>query len=162
MVLAIGFLLLVSLVVSAVLSSFTGMLSASIGEATLIAHAVDIIVSSGFTTLLFALIYEFVPDIRIQWKDVCRRADFDPVHHRQIPHRLYSGTSGVSSAFGAAGALITVLLRVYYSSLIFFLGAEFSKVYAVDYGSGVVPAENAQPLKTEPQSARRESSPLMQ
>ena len=154
MVLAIGFLLLVSLVVSAVLSSFTGMLSALYRRSDSHRACGDIIVSSGFTTLLFALIKKFVSDIRIQWKDVCRRADFDPVHHRQIPHGLYSGTSGVSSAFGAAGALITVLLRVYYSSLIFFLGAEFTKVYAVGYGSGVVPAENAQPLKTEPQSAR--------
>ena len=67
---------------------------------------------------------------------------------------LYIGTSGVSSAFGAAGSLITVLVWVYYSSLIFFLGAEFTKVYAAEYGSGVVPTENAQPLKTEPQSAR--------
>jgi membrane protein len=58
---------------------------------------------------------------------------------------LYLGTSGVTSAYGAAGSIITVLLWVYYSSLIFFLGAEFTKMYASEYGSGVVPSEHAQP-----------------
>jgi membrane protein len=60
----------------------------------------------------------------------------------------------VSSSFGAAGSLITVLVWVYYSSLIFFLGAEFTKVYASEYGSGVVPAEHAQRIdNAAPQSA---------
>jgi membrane protein len=65
----------------------------------------------------------------------------------------------VTSAYGAAGSLITVLLWVYYSSLIFFFGAEFTQVYATQYGSGVVPAENAQPIASVPQSQKRESPP---
>jgi membrane protein len=156
MVLAIGFLLLVSLVVTAVLSSFTGMLSSFLGEATLIAHAADLLVSFGFTTLLFALIYKFVPDIRIQWRDVWVGAALTSVLFTLGKYLigLYIGTSGVTSVFGAAGSLITVLVWVYYSALIFFLGAEFTKVYAAEYGSGVAPADNAQPVKTAPQSRR--------
>jgi membrane protein len=146
MVLAIGFLLLVSLLVTALLSSFTGMLSSLLGDATFVAHAIDILVSFGFVTLLFALIYKYVPDVEIQWKDVWVGAALTSVLFTIGKYLigLYIGTSGVSSSFGAAGSLITVLVWVYYSSLIFFLGAEFTKVYASEYGSGVVPAEHAE------------------
>jgi membrane protein len=155
MVLAIGFLLLVSLVVTAVLSSFTGMLSSYLGDATFVAHALDILVSFGFVTLLFALIYKYVPDVEIQWRDVWIGAALTSVLFTLGKYLigLYIGTSGVSSTFGAAGSLITILVWVYYSSLIFFLGAEFTRVYATQYGSGVAPAENAQQMDAAPQSA---------
>jgi membrane protein len=155
MVLAIGFLLLVSLVVTAVLSSFTAMLSSFLGDATFVAHAVDILVSFGFVTLLFALIYKYVPDVEIEWRDVWIGAALTSILFTVGKYLigLYIGTSGVSSTFGAAGSLITILVWVYYSSLIFFLGAEFTRVYATEYGSGVVPAENAQPMDAAPQSA---------
>ena len=68
---------------------------------------------------------------------------------------LYLGHSAVSSTYGAAGALITVLLWVYYSALIFFLGAEFTQVYAAQYGSGVAPDEHAEPLANR----KRETPP---
>jgi membrane protein len=155
MVLGIGFLLLVSLVVTAVLSSFTGMLSSWLGDATFIAHAVDLLVSFGFVTLLFALIYKYVPDVEIQWRDVWVGAALTAILFTIGKYLigLYIGTSGVTSTFGAAGSLITILVWVYYSSLIFFLGAEFTRVYATEYGSGVAPAENAQPMDAAPQSA---------
>jgi membrane protein len=155
MVLGIGFLLLVSLVVTAVLSSFTGMLSNWFGDATFIAHAIDILVSFGFVTLLFALIYKYVPDVEIQWRDVWVGAALTAILFTIGKYLigLYIGTSGVTSTFGAAGSLITILIWVYYSSLIFFLGAEFTRVYATEYGSGVAPAENAQPMDAAPQSA---------
>jgi membrane protein len=155
MVLAIGFLLLVSLVVTAVLSSFTSMLSSFLGDATFVAHAIDILVSFGFVTLLFALIYKYVPDVEIQWRDVWVGAALTSILFTIGKYLigLYIGTSGVSSTFGAAGSLITILVWVYYSSLIFFLGAEFTRVYATQYGSGVAPAKNAQPMDAAPQSA---------
>lgn len=155
MVLAIGFLLLVSLVVTAVLSSFTSMLGSFLGDATFVAHAIDILVSFGFVTLLFALIYKYVPDVEIQWRDVWIGAALTSILFTLGKYLigLYIGTSGVSSTFGAAGALITILVWVYYSSLIFFLGAEFTRVYATQYGSGVAPAENAQRIDAAPQSA---------
>jgi membrane protein len=156
MVLAIGFLLLVSLVVTAVLSSFTSMLSSFLGDATFVAHAIDILVSFGFVTLLFALIYKYVPDVEIQWRDVWVGAALTSILFTIGKYLigLYIGTSGVSSTFGAAGSLITILVWVYYSSLIFFLGAEFTRVYATQYGSGVAPAENAQPVDAAPQAAK--------
>ena len=155
MVLAIGFLLLVSLVVTAVLSSFTSMLSSFLGDATFVAHAIDILVSFGFVTLLFALIYKYVPDVEIRWRDVWVGAALTSILFTIGKYLigLYIGTSGVNSTFGAAGSLITILVWVYYSSLIFFLGAEFTRVYATQYGSGVAPAENARPMDAAPQSA---------
>jgi membrane protein len=155
MVLGIGFLLLVSLVVTAVLSILTGMLSSFLGEATFVAHAVDLLVSFAFVTLLFALIYKFVPDVNIQWKDVWVGAALTSILFTVGKYLigLYIGSSGVSSTFGAAGSLITILVWVYYSSLIFFLGAEFTRVYATEYGSGVVPAENAERMDAAPHSA---------
>ena len=155
MVLAIGFLLLVSLVVTAVLSSFTAMVGSLLGDATFVAHAIDILVSFGFVTLLFALIYKYVPDVEIQWRDVWVGAALTSILFTIGKYLigLYIGTSGVGSTFGAAGSLITILVWVYYSSLIFFLGAEFTRVYATQYGSGVAPAENAQPMDAAPQSA---------
>jgi membrane protein len=155
MVLAIGFLLLVSLVVTAMLTSFTAMISSFLGDATFVAHAIDILVSFGFVTLLFALIYKYVPDVEIQWRDVWVGAALTSILFTIGKYLigLYIGTSGVSSTFGAAGSLITILVWVYYSSLIFFLGAEFTRVYATQYGSGVAPAENAQRMDAAPQSA---------
>lgn len=156
MVLGIGFLLLVSLIVSALLSSFTGMLTSILGDATFIAHVLDILVTFGFIIFLFALIYKFVPDVEIMWKDVWIGAAITSILFTVGKYLigLYIGTSGVSSTFGAAGSLITILVWVYYSSLVFFLGAEFTKVYAAEYGSGVVPAKNAQAMDPTPQSAR--------
>ncbi len=155
MVLAIGFLLLVSLVVTAMLTSFTAMISSFLGDATFVAHAIDILVSFGFVTLLFALIYKYVPDVEIQWRDVWVGAALTSILFTIGKYLigLYIGTSGVSSTFGAAGSLITILVWVYYSSLIFFLGAEFTRVYATQYGSGVAPAANAQRMDAAPQSA---------
>jgi membrane protein len=158
MVLAIGFLLIVSLLVSAVLASFTRMLSGLFGDAAVIAHIVDVLVSFGFITLLFALIYKYVPDVEIQWRDVWVGAAITSVLFTlgKFAIGLYIGTSGVTSGYGAAGSILTVLLWVYYSSLIFFFGAEFTRVYASEYGSGVVPSEHAQPAdaNASPQVAR--------
>ena len=115
MVLGIGFLLLVSLIVSALLSSFTGMLTSILGDATFIAHVLDILVTFGFIIFLFALIYKFVPDVEIMWKDVWIGAAITSILFTVGKYLigLYIGTSGVSSTFGAAGSLITILVWVY-------------------------------------------------
>jgi membrane protein len=112
----------------------------------IVGHALDVLISFGFVTLLFALIYKFLPDAEIRWKDVWIGAALTSVLFTvgKSLIGLYLGSSGVTSVYGAAGSLITVLLWVYYSSLIFFLGAEFTQVYAARYGSGVAPAANAQ------------------
>ena len=161
MVLGIGFLLLVSLVVSAVLSGFTQWMGSLVGGAAVIAHVLDIVVSFVFVTILFAMIYKYLPDAEIEWRDVIIGAALTSLLFTigKFAIGLYLGTSGVTSAFGAAGSLITVLVWVYYSSLIFFLGAEFPQVFASRYGSGDKPAENAQSLASVPKSDRRQSPP---
>jgi membrane protein len=161
MVLGVGFLLLVSLIVSAVLSGLTQFMGTLIGGAAVIAHLLDITVSFVFVTVLFAMIYKFLPDVRIHWKDVWIGAALTSVLFNigKFLIGLYLGSSSVTSAYGAAGSLITVLLWVYYSSLIFFLGATFTKVYATEYGSGVVPAENAQPTPAAAREFKDRQSP---
>lgn len=161
MILGIGFLLVVSLAASAILTTFTQFAGQWLGTNALLAHGLDVIISFVFVTALFAMIYKFLPDVRIEWRDVGVGAALTSLLFTigKILIGLYLGTSGVTSAYGAAGSLITVLLWVYYSSLIFFLGAEFTQVYARDYGSGVVPAENAQPLAVAQQIEPRESPP---
>lgn len=142
MVLGVGFLLLVSLAVSAFITALTRFLGGLIGEAALIAHSLDVVISFLFVTFLFAMIYKFLPDVEIHWKDVWIGAGLTSVLFTigKFLIGFYLGTSGVTSAYGAAGSLITILLWVYYSALIFFLGAEFTQVYAMQYGSGVSPA----------------------
>ncbi|HEU4343544.1 MAG TPA: YihY/virulence factor BrkB family protein [Candidatus Binatia bacterium] len=159
MVVGIGFLLLVSLVVSALLAGVTELLNSFFNGAALIAHALDILVSFAFITVLFAVMFKFLPDARIRWRDVWIGAALTSLLFTigKFLIGLYLGTSGVTSAYGAAGSLITVLLWVYYSSLIFFFGAEFTQVYATQFGSGVVPAENAQSMAAA--KAARESPP---
>ena len=161
MVLAIGFLLLVSLVITALLTGLTKYLGNLIGGAALLAHAVDILLSFAFVSVLFAMIYKFLPDVRIQWKDVMVGAALTSFLFTigKFFIGLYLGSSGVTSAYGAAGSLITVLLWVYYSSLIFFLGAEFTQVYASQYGSGVVPAQNAESIANAGLEEKRASPP---
>lgn len=161
MVLGVGFLLLVSLVITTILTHLTLYIGSLIGGAAIVAYLLDIVVSFGFVTILFAMIYQFLPDVRIQWKDVWIGAALTSFLFTvgKFLIGLYLGTSGVTSSFGAAGSLITVLLWVYYSALIFFFGAEFTQIYASRYGSGVVPAENAVPIASIPESERRESPP---
>jgi membrane protein len=146
MVLSIGFLLLVSLVVSAVLTAMTQLLGSFFGAGNGGPHVLDLGISFIFVTLLFALIYKYLPDAHIRWKEVWVGAAITSILFSigKTLIGLYLGTSGVTSVYGAAGSLITVLLWVYYSALIFFLGAEFTQVYAAEYGSGVVPAETAE------------------
>jgi membrane protein len=161
MVLGIGFLLLVSLAISALASGFTKVMGDVLGATVFLTHLLDLGVSFVFVTVLFAMIYKYLPDARIQWKDVWIGAGLTSFLFTigKILIGIYLGTSGVASTYGAAGSLITVLLWVYYSSLIFFLGAELTQVYARDYGSGLVPANNAQPIARAEENKKRESPP---
>ena len=154
MVLAVGFLLLVSLVVSALVSGLSEFVGTLIGGEAVIAHLLDVVVSFAFVTLLFGLIYKFVPDIEIEWKDVWIGAGLTSILFTigKFLIGFYLGSSSVTSAYGAAGSIVTVLLWVYYSALIFLLGAEFTQAYADAYGSGVVRAENAETSPTADKS----------
>jgi membrane protein len=145
MLLAIGFLLLVSLVVTTAISAFSDYLSGMLPGIELIWPAVDILISFGFVIILFALIYKFLPDVRIAWRDVWIGAGLTAFLFSvgKFLIGLYLGKSAVTATYGAAGSLVTILLWVYYSSLIFFFGAEVTRVYATQYGSGLKPTEIA-------------------
>jgi membrane protein len=161
MVLAVGFLLLVSLVVTALLTAFSQFIGSLLGGVAFLSHLLDIVVSFAFVTLLFAMIYKFVPDVQIQWKDVWIGAALTSILFTigKFLIGLYLGSSGVTSAYGAAGSLITVLLWVFYSSLIFLFGAEFTQGYASTYGPGVVPSAHAESSPASSDRKRQSQSP---
>lgn len=137
LILGVGFLLMVSLIASAALAALGDWLGAFITEWSLVLPVLDILLSLGMTTLLFALIYKFVPRERIAWGDVWIggfvTAALFTVGKFLIG--LYLGRSSLSSAYGAAGSVMVLLLWIYYSAQIFLLGAEFTREYAYLYGS---------------------------
>jgi len=145
MVLGIGFLLLVSLVISAVLSGLGNYLNSLIPGLHIIMEILNIIISFAMVTVLFAAIFKILPDIIIPWKDVWVGAAVTGALFSLGKYLigLYLGQASFGSSYGAAGSIIIILLWVYYSSQILFFGAEFTKVYASHYGSLVVPNNNA-------------------
>jgi membrane protein len=145
LVLGVGFLLLVSLLVSTVLSAAITFMSGALPGGEGLWHAVELGVSFGFTTLLFALIYKLLPAVEIAWRDVWVGAAMTAVLFTlgKFLIGLYLGQSGIDSAYGAASSLVLVLVWVYYAGLIFFFGAEFTQVYANTYGTGVTPGKEA-------------------
>ena len=141
LVLAIGFLLLVSLVVTTVVSALTAYFSDLLPGSTYVWHTVDVVVSFGFVTVLFAMIYKILPDVQLTWRDVAIGATITSLLFTvgKFLIGFYLGHATISSTYGAAGSFVTLLIWVYYSALIFFYGAEITQVYATQYGSGVVP-----------------------
>lgn len=152
MILVIGFLLVVSLILSAVLGFFTNRISERIPEVAIFLPFIDFAVSFAITTLLFALIYRLLPSVKIAWRDVWIGAAITSLLFNlgKILIGLYLGRSDVGSAFGAAGSLVVVLVWIYYSAQIFLLGAEFTFVYANQYGSRVQPAHYARYFEPPP------------
>ena len=133
MILGIAFLLMVSLVLSAVIS----VLGKWWGAAEIFAHMLEIVLSFGLSTVLFALIYKFIPRVHVGWHDVWIGAAVTALLFAvgKFLIGLYLGKSSVASAFGAAGSLVVVMVWVYYSAQIFLFGAEFTWVYAHEFGS---------------------------
>lgn len=137
MVLAMGFLLIVSLLVSALLS-FTGRwLEPVFGEWVVVAATINAVGGFVLVATMFALIYKVMPQARVEWKDVWIGAIFTALLFTlgKSLIGLYVGRSGVASGFGAAGSLVVILVWVYYSAQIFLLGAEFTWCYANAFGS---------------------------
>ena len=130
LVMSIGFLLLVSLVVSAVLSVVGDMMMPG---SAFMARATEFVTSLGVLTILFAMIYKFLPELRIAWRDVWIGAAFTSLLFwiGKFAIGLYIAKSSVASGFGAAGTVVVIVAWVYYSSLIFFYGAEFTRQYAL-------------------------------
>jgi membrane protein len=134
LVLSIGFLLLVSLVVSAVLSALGDLM---LPGSAFVARAAEFVTSLGVLTVLFAMIYKWLPTRRIAWRDVWVGAAVTSLLFwaGKYAISLYIATTAMASGFGAAGTVVVIIAWVYYSSLIFFYGAEFTREYALRYGS---------------------------
>lgn len=146
LILVIGFLLLVSLVVSAGLSAVSAWVAVYWSESLIfLFKAIDILVSLGVVTLLFAAIYKFLPDAKIRWRDVWIGALVTSVLFviAKFALGLYFGQSDPASTYGAAGSVILIMLWVSYSGLILLFGAQFTQVYARHHGRRVVPTEGA-------------------
>ena len=143
--LAVGFLLLVSLVISAALSGLEGYLNAAMPLESWVWHAANLLTSFLVVALLFALIYKFLPDARIAWKDVWIGAGVTSSLFTAGKYAIgvYLGRTAMTSAYGAAGSFAVLLLWVYYSALISFFGAEFTQVYARCCGCELRPKAQA-------------------
>jgi len=125
MILVIGFLLLISMVITTALSAVTSALGDVLPMPGFVAHSVNFIASFIVTTLLFALIFKVLPDAKVRWRDVWMGAIFTALLFSigRFLLGLYLGKASTASSYGAAGSLVVVLLWVYYSSLILFFGA---------------------------------------
>ena len=145
MILTVCFLLLVSLVLSVAITAATNLLSDLGPVGGFFIQVANFVVSVGIITALFALIYRYLPDARIEWRDVWVGGFVTAVLFTigKTLIGLYLGSSSAASAYGAAGSLVILLLWIYYSTLILLFGAEITQVYAAKYGRGVRPAEHA-------------------
>lgn len=146
LILAVGFLLLVSLALSAGLSAFSDWVSVHLSESlNVVFHVADIALSLAIITILFASIYKFLPDAQIRWKDVWPGAILTSLLFTlaKFALGLYFGKSDPGSTYGAAGSIILIMLWVSYAGLILLFGAEFTQVYAKRYGKEIKPTAAA-------------------
>lgn len=146
MVASVGFLLLVSLVIDALLVIFQGMLSKILEGITLyILNAVNIMISLVLITVIFGLLFKVLPDAKIKWRDVWVGAGVTTVLFTigKFLIGFYLGNSTFNSAYGAAGSLVIILVWVYYSTVIFLFGAELTSVYTEMTGSQIQPYDTA-------------------
>ena len=145
MVGGICFLLLVSLTIESVLKGFSHYVQSAVPGGIVVALATYWIFDLGVVVILFACIFKFLTDAKIQWRDVWAGATLTAflfaLGQWAIGHYLASGSA--ASAYGAASSLITLLLWVYYSAQILLFGAEFTQVYANHAGRGIAPDEHA-------------------
>ncbi len=147
----LGFLLLVSLGISSIIDIFSGYLSNRFPDVTLVFfYILNVIITLGITTLIFGVIFKVLPDATIKWKDVTAGALATALLFMlgKFGISFYISKSNVGSTYGAAGSLVVLLIWVYYSSLILYFGAEFTKAYAVKYGAAILPNEYAVTTKT--------------
>lgn len=151
MVAGICFLLLVSLAIEALLKGFSHYVQSVLPGGIVIALAVYVIFDFAVVVLLFAMIFKFLPDVEIQWRDVWLGAAMTAILFGIGKWLLgfYLGSGAAGSAYGAASSLITLLLWVYYSSQILLFGAEFTQVYAARAGRELKPSEYAVRVETK-------------
>jgi membrane protein len=151
LVVGLGFLLIVSLIISGLVEGLMGKLKAIFPDTTVIlVYVANLLVTLLITSVLFAIIYKVLPDAIIRWKDVAVGAIFTAILFMigKFGITLYVTSSNVSTAYGAAGSLVVLLLWIYYSSIILYFGAEFTKCYVLKYGTEIQPNKNAVLVQT--------------
>lgn len=146
MVVAIGFLLILSLVLSAIISTLSRYRVDFLPGSAILWENIDFVVSLGLVTFLFCLMFKYVPDAKIAWKDVIVGSVITALLFifGKFLLGLYISKGSLGSAYGAAGSLIVFLAWVYYSAQIVLLGAEFTYVYTRMYGSKIRPRKHSQ------------------
>ncbi len=143
---SLGFVLLVSLLVTSVVDGFSQRLQHYFADSAVVAFYIfNQLLTLAIVTLMFAVIFKVLPDALIRWKDVMAGALITAVLFMlgRLGISIYINKSNVGSTFGAAGSIVVVLLWVYYSSLILYFGAEITKAYAVRFGSEIKPNDYA-------------------
>jgi len=152
MVLGIAFLLLVSFVLSAFLATLSSFISHFLHTSILNDLIMSELVSLGVTTLLFAMMFKVLPDLQIHWRDVWEGALFTAILFAvgKMFISFYLNQVQVASVFGAAGSLIIILIWVYYSAQIFFIGAEITKILSTQNGKKIIPTRNAIIIREHP------------
>jgi membrane protein len=157
MVLGIGFLLLVSLVLSAILAAIGDYLGLFLPGGAAVGQALNATVSLVVVTVLFAMIYKLLPDTPVAWRDVWVGALLTSFLFTvgKFAIGVYLGKASVASSYGAAGSVVILLLWVYYSSLILYLGAEFTHVYSMRHGSRKAATHTPMPDRREGRDLER-------
>lgn len=146
LIVSLGFLLLVSLVVSALLDLLSDRLTIYFPHTTVyIFYVLNLVIILVIISVLFAIIFKVLPDGKIRWKDSFIGAGFTAVLFiiGKAGIGYYLGRSNLGATYGAAASVIIILTWVYYTSIILYFGAEFTKVYALEYGGGIVPNDTA-------------------
>lgn len=151
-VVAIGFLLLVSLVVSAALAALNVYLDRRIPGWPVMWQALNILVLLVITSALFTLLYRFLPDVKLEWRDVVIGAIVTAVLFAVGKYLIgfYLGQSAAATSYGAAGSVVMLLIWVYYSSQVVLLGAEFTRIYATARAGKPAPEDFAEPDPNAP------------
>jgi membrane protein len=145
-IISLGFILLVSLIVTGVIEMLNNRLLSKFPEvAVVVFYILNLVVTLGISTVIFAMIFKILPDANVKWKDVILGAFITACLFMvgKFGISIYVAQSKVGTSFGAAGSLVALLIWVYYSSMILYIGAEFTKAYAVKYGSKIYPNDYA-------------------
>ncbi|MEO6670868.1 MAG: YihY/virulence factor BrkB family protein [Ferruginibacter sp.] len=151
-IICMGFVLMVSLILNALVAAVSGKLNTLMaGAGDTMIPLVDNVMSVGVTLLLFATIFKVLPDAKIKWKDVFVGALITAILFTlgKLGIGYYLSKSNLATVFGAAGSIIIIMIWVYYSSAILYLGAVFTKVYATDFGGKIYPNDYATWVKVE-------------
>lgn len=146
LIISFAFILLVTLVINTLIELLSERLQIYFKNVTIVAfYIVNLVVLFVIISCLFAIIFKVLPDATIRWKDVTVGAAFTALLFMggKFLIGLYIGKSNVGLTYGAAGSIIIIISWVYYSSLILYFGAEFTKIYAIQHGAGIKPVDTA-------------------